>query len=194
MGSLQVGKGGCSSCSFPILVIVVIFHALFIGCKRGAGVFNAVCFFRQGAGSGAVFHLVVSARGFRRSYRMLKMQVVPCYPEYVRHTRELACTSSWLFQCFALFFIVLDEGADLIDVALSRLCTCLCLSFRVCRRSGCVPLVCPLVVFCDLASPGCVPLVSAVGGCWASGIVTVSAPAACHVCFAHSARLANSLS
>ena len=73
----------------------------------------------------------------------------------VRNTRELACTSSWLFQNFALFFIVLDEGVDfgwrgLLQVYLgwpcSVLCACLFLHYRASVATWCcVPFVCSLL-------------------------------------------------
>ena len=123
-------------------------------------------FFRLGASSGAVFHLVVPARDFGLSHRMLKMPVVPCYPEYVWHTPDLACTSSWLFLCFALFFIVLDGGVDLVGVALSRFI------------SVGPAVFCAHVSFCLLASVAtwlCSLRVSAICG-WRFG--------ACFQCFA----------
>ena len=137
-------------------MFVVIFHALCTGCKRAVGFFlNAVFFFRQAAGSGAVFHLVVSARGILRSYRMLKMPVVPCYPVNVRHTRELA----------SFLFLVLDEGVDLVDVAFSRFISVgpavFCAFVSVC-------------LFVSVATWLCSLRVSAFCGCWAVGVVTVS--------------------
>ena len=167
---------------------------LFFGCKRAVG-FSTLCiFFRQGAGSGAVFHLVVSARDFRGSYRMLQMPVAPCCPEYVRHTRELACTSSWLFHCFALFFIVLAEGVDLVGVAFSRFISvgpavfCALVSFcpLASVAPGCVPFVCPLVGFCNLARGSLLPLVGSCLCCrFADGRTILSLQAFFSQCLQH---------
>ena len=58
---------------------------LFVLLQTGFSFFPTLCVFPgKVQAAGAVLHLVVPARGFLLSYRVLKMPVVPCYPGYVR--------------------------------------------------------------------------------------------------------------
>ena len=122
------------------------------------------------------------------SFLTLSRQVLVLlkWPRYITYARELAGIATWLFRCFAFFFIVLAESGDLVGVGFSRFnsvgpavfsARVLCLLSRVCRH---------LVVF-----PSCVCCLWLLGSWRRDGFVAfVPAPATGHVCVALSAHFA----
>ena len=128
--------------------------------------FSTLVFFSGGAGSGAVLHLVVPAKGpspFLSDAEEACRALLPGGRE--AHT-GVGAHQTWLFQCFAPFS----------SLSSLKVQSCLAWATPCFTRYALQCLVRMSLFAFSFLSPFwlCSPRVSAVGGCRAVGVVTVS--------------------